>query len=35
MRSACLPGACAIIAGDREVTPDTALRLGRALDTTP
>ncbi len=24
-----------IIAGDREVTPDTALRLSRAFDTTP
>jgi addiction module HigA family antidote len=25
----------AIVAGDREVTPDTALRLGRAFDTSP
>jgi len=25
----------AIIAGEREVTPDTALRLGRAFDTSP
>jgi antitoxin HigA-1 len=24
-----------IISGEREVTPDTALRLGRAFDTTP